>query len=64
MIDHMNFDVMLFDDRIASVQLKPANSDKLYVANYIEGFNKQFPPIGGVYYKRGIREMAEVACTS
>lgn len=44
MIDYMNFDVMLFDDRIASVQLKPENSDKPYVVNLIEGFNKQFSP--------------------
>lgn len=44
MIDYMNFDIMLFDDKIASVQLKPANSDRPYVLNYIEGFNKQFSP--------------------
>lgn len=44
MIDYMTFDVMLFDDIIASVQLKPAGSDKPYVKNYIKGFNKQFSP--------------------
>lgn len=40
----MNFDVMLFDDPIASVTLKPEDCDKPYVINYIEGFNKQFSP--------------------
>ena len=44
MIDYMKFDVMLFDDVIASVDLKPNGSDKPYVINYIEGFNKQFSP--------------------
>lgn len=40
----MKFDVMLFDEVIASVELKPNGSDKPYVINYIEGFNKQFSP--------------------
>lgn len=40
----MSFDVMLFDDIIASVELKPKQGDKPYVINYIEGFNKQFSP--------------------
>ncbi len=40
----MNFDVMLFDELIATVNLKPKGSDKPYVVNYIEGFNKQFSP--------------------
>lgn len=40
MIDYMEFDVMLFDDVIANVKLKP----NPYVINYIEGFNKQFTP--------------------
>ncbi|OAH58703.1 hypothetical protein AWH48_17080 [Domibacillus aminovorans] len=44
MIDYMKFDVMLFDDIIASVDLKPKNSDQPYVKNYIKGFNKQFSP--------------------
>lgn len=44
MIDYMKFDVMLFDDIIASVQLKPIGSDRPYVINYIQGFNKQFSP--------------------
>jgi hypothetical protein len=40
----MKFDVMLFDDVIASVDLKPSGSNKPYVINYIKGFNKQFSP--------------------
>ncbi|ONN67938.1 hypothetical protein BTM36_03665 [Herbaspirillum sp. VT-16-41] len=44
MVDYMNFDVMLFDELIATVNLKPKGSDKPYVVNYIEGFNKQFSP--------------------
>ena len=44
MIDFMKFDVMLLDDIIANVDLKPPESDKPYVINYIEGFNKQFSP--------------------
>ncbi|MEC2074274.1 hypothetical protein [Alkalihalophilus marmarensis] len=44
MIDYMKFDVMLFDDVIACVDLKPSGSEKPYVINYIEGFNKQFSP--------------------
>lgn len=44
MIDFMEFDVMLFDDVIANVKLKPNDSDKPYVINYIKGFNKQFSP--------------------
>ncbi|WP_100405215.1 hypothetical protein [Bacillus solitudinis] len=44
MIDYMNFDVMLFDDVIATVELKPNGSDRPYIINFIEGFNKQFSP--------------------
>ena len=44
MIDYMKFDVMLMDDVIASVDLKPDRSDKPYAINYIIGFNKQFSP--------------------
>jgi hypothetical protein len=44
MVDYMKFDVMLFDDVIATVELKPSGSDKPYVINYIKGFNKQFSP--------------------
>lgn len=44
MIDYMVFDVMLFDDIIANVQLKPENGSTPYVKNYISGFNKQFSP--------------------
>ncbi len=44
MIDFMKFDVMLFDDIIANVNLKPSGSDRPYVINYIDGFNKQFSP--------------------
>jgi len=44
MIDFMKFDVMLFDDIIANVDLKPPGSHKPYVINYIKGFNKQFSP--------------------
>ncbi|MBU8908256.1 hypothetical protein [Desertibacillus haloalkaliphilus] len=44
MIDYMKFDVMLFDDVIARVDLKPNGSDNPYVINYIKGFNKQFSP--------------------
>ena len=41
----MKFDVMHFDDVIASVDLKPNNSELPYVKNYITGFNKQFSPV-------------------
>lgn len=44
MIDYMHFDVMLFDDVIASVNLQPDGCDKPYVINYIKGFKKQFSP--------------------
>ena len=44
MIDYMKFDVMFFDDVIASVDLKPNNGGLPYVKNYITGFNKQFSP--------------------
>jgi hypothetical protein len=44
MIDYMEFDVMLFDDVIATVKLNPNGSDNPYVINYIDGFNKQFSP--------------------
>lgn len=44
MIDYMKFDVMLMDDVIASVDLKPANGGTPYVINYITTFNKQFSP--------------------
>ncbi|MBM7649947.1 hypothetical protein JOC78_002931 [Bacillus ectoiniformans] len=44
MIDYMRFDVMLMDNVIASVNLKPDGSDCPYVVNYIKGFNKQFSP--------------------
>ncbi|WP_368659672.1 hypothetical protein AB3Z07_27320 (plasmid) [Metabacillus halosaccharovorans] len=44
MIDYMKFDVMFFDNIIAKVDLKPPGSDRPYVINYIEGFNKQFSP--------------------
>ncbi|QDQ02581.1 hypothetical protein FOH38_20150 [Lysinibacillus fusiformis] len=44
MIDYMEFDVMLFDDIIANVQLKPQDSSLPYVKNFITGFNKQFSP--------------------
>ena len=44
MIDYFKFDVMLFDDVIASVDLKPNGSHEPHVINYIEGFNKQFSP--------------------
>ncbi|WP_100372058.1 hypothetical protein [Bacillus sp. FJAT-45037] len=44
MVDYMRFDVMLFDDVIAEVNLKPNGSEKPYVVNYITGFNKQFSP--------------------
>lgn len=40
----MKFDVMLFDDVIASVDLIPENGGTPYVRNYISGFNKQFSP--------------------
>lgn len=40
----MKFDVMLFDDVIASVDLKPVGKDLPYVKNFITGFNKQFSP--------------------
>ena len=40
----MKFDVMLFDQVIARVDLKPAGCETPYVINYIEGFNKQFSP--------------------
>ncbi|WP_239587169.1 hypothetical protein [Bacillus ectoiniformans] len=38
----MKFDVMLFDQVIASVDLRPEDGGTLYVKNYITGFNKQF----------------------
>ena len=41
----MKFNVMYFDDVIASVDLKPNNSELPYVKNYITGFNKQFSPV-------------------
>jgi len=44
MIDYMKFDVMHFDEVIASVDLKPNNGGLPYVKNYITGFNKQFSP--------------------
>ena len=44
MIDYMKFDVMHFDEVIASVDLKPENSGLPYAKNYIMGFNKQFSP--------------------
>lgn len=44
MFDYMKFDVMLMDDVIASVYLKPNGSDRPYVINYIQGFNKQYSP--------------------
>lgn len=44
MINTMEFDVMLFDEVIANVQLKPQNGGTPYVKNYITGFNKQFSP--------------------
>ncbi len=44
MIDYFKFDVMFFDNVIATVDLKPNESDSPYVINYIEGFNKQFSP--------------------
>lgn len=44
MLDYFKFDVMLMDDVIASVDLKPDGSVKPYVINYITGFNKQFSP--------------------
>lgn len=40
----MKFDVMHFDEVIASVELKPKNSTLPYVKNYVTGFNKQFSP--------------------
>jgi hypothetical protein len=40
----MKFDVMFFDDVIASVDLKLNNGGLPYVKNYITGFNKQFSP--------------------
>lgn len=40
----MKFDVMHFDEVIASVELKPDNGGSPYVKNYITGFNKQFSP--------------------
>ncbi len=40
----MKFDVMFFDEVIASVDLKPKEGDSPYVINYIKGFNKQFSP--------------------
>lgn len=40
----MQFDVMLFDEVIATVDLKPENGGTPYVKNYITGFNKQFSP--------------------
>lgn len=44
MIDYSKLNVMLFDDVIASVDLKPIGYNGPYVINYIEGFNKQFSP--------------------
>ncbi len=44
MIDYMKFDVMHFDEVIASVNLKPKNIELPYVKNYVTGFNKQFSP--------------------
>ena len=44
MIDFMKFDVMHFDEVIASVNLKPKNIELPYVKNYVTGFNKQFSP--------------------
>jgi hypothetical protein len=44
MIDYMRFDVMHFDEVIASVDLKPENSTLPYVKNFVTGFNKQFSP--------------------
>ncbi|WP_223881776.1 hypothetical protein [Niallia endozanthoxylica] len=44
MIDYFTFDVMFFNDVIASVHLKPENGGLPYVRNYITGFNKQFSP--------------------
>lgn len=44
MIDYMKFDVMHFDEVIASVDLKPENGALPYVKNYVTGFNKQFSP--------------------
>ena len=44
MIDYMKFDVMLIDEVIANVNLKPSEGDNPYVFNYIKGFNKQFSP--------------------
>lgn len=44
MIDYFKFDVMFFDDVIASVDLKPGSGGLPYVKNYIIGFNKQFSP--------------------
>jgi hypothetical protein len=44
MIDYMRFDVMHFDEVIASVDLMPENSPLPYVKNYVTGFNKQFSP--------------------
>ena len=40
----MKFDVMHFDEVIASVNLKPINIELPYVKNYVTGFNKQFSP--------------------
>jgi hypothetical protein len=50
MIDYMVFDVMLFDDIIANVQLKPENGSTPYVKNYISGFNKSFRQIWKVIF--------------
>lgn len=44
MVDYMRFDVMLFDEVIATVNLKPESGGTPYVKNYITGFNKQFSP--------------------
>ena len=44
MIDYMTFDVMWMDVIIAHVKLKPADGGTPYVINYIDDFNKQFPP--------------------
>lgn len=44
MIDYLKFDVMHFDEVIASVDLKSENGTLPYVKNYITGFNKQFSP--------------------
>jgi hypothetical protein len=44
MIDYLKFDVMLMNDVIAKVDLKPKNGNSPYVINFIDDFNKQFSP--------------------